>query len=1045
MKLFKSKSVMYIIVLLFSFIFSSVVNNAVATTGGNHTNHPEYGCCLTGSPGGSHPQPGNGGTCTPACCDTPTNDCENIFADAIQSHSGSTGDHNGARYGIIFQCDAQVINNPDIILESGREIMESGGNHCSNAVNTCSTADCVASGTPAQKLSACKFLTYSGSLKRTIDKDAIESVSDSDYKQLTVKQDATANFVDKGSNTEYKIGKLDIQQGAVVNLVPGDYWIYNLEVAQGAKINVVGEGTARIFVGTNLQFGHGSQINQASTVSNQAKQLFIYAFKNVQFHESTVFYGFVYSKMKISLEKYVAVVGALLGEEIILKKGSTVTFDPDARDELDLAFLCPPVTHFELSHLPEGIKCFKHNVTLTIKKGSKTVTNYDKTVVLDTGTGLGTWFLVNGNGTFVDATEDDGFAEYTFAETDNGVAEFQLLYAGGEGPAVVDVEVYQKNNPDIRDDDKSGTITFYVWGYVITAQPFNTGADPSAQAYTDVQTAGVPDDMYISAYGQGADQSVSSCNVRTNYTGSVTLKMWQNYINPTSGTMTMTIDGTPIGNAEVNAVDIPVQFDAGVVKVTSLYKDVGMLRVYAKSEESLHPGSTGNFVVKPARLVLSIYDNPAASGSDGPVFRKAGDGFGASVEVQEMGGALTPNFGNEIEPEKVQIFSSQLVAPSGGRNGSNNDGLIGNGANLSRVSGLPGKFESLVLTFDEVGIIKLRAQIFDQDYLGAGNILSLESENVGRFTPYVFDATGNTPMFSTACPVGRFSYIGQPFIWSETPKVEVIAKAKAGTITMNYFGSYWKLIPSAITQSYTSNSVSPITSTVGSPTVVSHEADPAKRGTGLISYESGDGVQFNKVNSTNIAPFEAEVQLSSNIFDSDNVPYRNNPFTFGETTSGSGILFTDGNTFYQGRFNIKDNITLESKTARLACMTEYFNGTDYVINKADNCTVFTEPSHLILDKQPASLDTTPSIDPVVNGKCTIKLTPPSGGKTGEQIYVIVRPQLQFGFFGIPWLQHDWKYDDLLDGIYDDNPAAKSIWGYRGGDESIIYTEEPLSY
>ena len=42
---------------------------------------------------------------------------------------------------------------------------------------------------------------------------------------------------------------------------------------------------------------------------------------------------------------------------------------------------------------------------------------------------MGTWFLVNGNGNFVDATEDDGLAEYTFADSDNVVEEFHILYA----------------------------------------------------------------------------------------------------------------------------------------------------------------------------------------------------------------------------------------------------------------------------------------------------------------------------------------------------------------------------------------------------------------------------------------------------------------------------------------------------------------------------------------------------------------------------------------------------------------------------------------
>lgn len=1022
MKLAKlSNRIIYIFAFFLFVIFTTGSNIIFADSGcKNYT----YGCC--GLP------PSEYKDCCGGCCDTPSNDCVSLFFDGVQSHSTSTDNSDK----ISFDCNARLINNPDNILESTNTVKTRVNPGC---LHTCGNQDCVASGTPAAKMQACRFLFSNGGSSVNVISNEIATLSDINYNTIKVKPFGTVTFVGN-SNNEYRIETIDLEDNAVVNLAPGNYWVEDFKTGKNVIINTTGEGTSRIFIRKKANFGEAAKMNVNSSQVNPSKKLFLYGYQSIQLQRDSVFYGFIYSEGYITLAKNVGLVGAVLGEKVFLEQDATVTYDPDAVADLDTSFLCPPVTHFELVHLNEGIKCFKHSITVKAKKGKNTVTDYEGKIVLDTGTNKGTWLLANGNGAFIDSVEDDGLAEYTFAQSDNGVAEFYLLYAGGVGPATIDVEVYDKEKPDIRDDDKSGTITFNLWGYIITAEKFVSGEDPNAQMYNDVQIAGVPDDMYISAYGQGSGDSVSSCSVRQDYNGSVTLKMWQNYVDPTAGTMTMKINDIPIGTSLETAVDVNVDFFEGSAKVSSVYKDVGKLRFSVKSDESVVPGSTDNFVVKPAKLILTVYDNPQAVDSEGPIFKKAGENFRASVHVLEIGGAITPNFGNEIEPKKVEIYSSRLVAPEGGRNGVNNDGLIGNGAGLEKLS--PGIFESSVLTFDEVGIIKLKARIFGQDYLGAGNVESLASNNVGRFIPYVFDATGNTPIFQTSCVSGNFNYIGQPFAYQEQPVVEVTAKSKSNTITKNYFGSFWKLTSSGITQEFLSDAPAPITFDLGDPIVKSNEADVNLRGTGTITYVAGNGIKFNKVEGTNLSPFEAEIMLITNIYDDDNVGYRENPFSFGKKSVDNGIAFSDGKIFYQGRFNIKDSIGIERKTGILSCMTEYYNGVSYIVNTVDNCTPFLSEEHLEIQTQPSDMTTNVAVDPIVNGVCSVKLSPP-GVKTGVRQYVIVIPQLQEGYYNLPWLQHDWKYEDSLDNKFDDNPHGKYVFGYRGIEEGIIYTEEPL--
>lgn len=173
---------------------------------------------------------------------------------------------------------------------------------------------------------------------------------------------------------------------------------------------------------------------------------------------------------------------------------------------------------------------------LQLKKNDKIITDYEGTVVLDTGVGSGNWFVKEGdaNNLTEDLALNDGKATYKFTAADQGVATFQLLYAGA--PNEIDVEVYDEQNTYIRDDDTSGTIKFFLFGYIISENPFVTpqlGEDPLLQTYSATQEAGKQYTMHITAYG--ADDS-GECDVRDTYYEIKDLSFWQDYIDPDTGT-----------------------------------------------------------------------------------------------------------------------------------------------------------------------------------------------------------------------------------------------------------------------------------------------------------------------------------------------------------------------------------------------------------------------------------------------------------------------------------------------------------------------------
>src|SRR5690606_4037033 len=113
-------------------------------------------------------------------------------------------------------------------------------------------------------------------------------------------------------------------------------------------------------------------------------------------------------------------------------------------------------------------------------------------------------------------------------------------------------------------------------------------------------------------------------------------------------------------------------------------------------------------------------------------------------------------FGQETSPETVDLDLT-LVAPAGG----NEPPLVGS-FGVFTAGEAEGDFN-----WPEVGIITLEPRLDGGDYLGAGDVVGNTSSNIGRFIPFDFDVSQNTPEFGSAC--GTFTYIGQRFTYNTAP------------------------------------------------------------------------------------------------------------------------------------------------------------------------------------------------------------------------------------------------------------------------------------
>ncbi|MCP5066752.1 MAG: hypothetical protein GY946_09315, partial [bacterium] len=701
----------------------------------------------------------------------------------------------------------------------------------------------------------------------------------------------------------------------------------------------------------------------------------------------------------------------------------------------------PAVDHFLLSHDGHGVYCLGETIKVSaLDSGDSIVDDYAGAITLDTQTGNGTWAAALTNqGSFNDATPDDGIATYTFADADDGVAFFTLTYLQGGTP--VDVDALETANTTLRDDDSEGTIAWSPSGFVVTASALSNPPPAVINDPISTQTAGLAFSMYITAYGQTPTDP--TCGVIEAYTGTRSLSFWGSHLDPSTGSLLPTLDGATIGSSQATATLHSVLFSTGQAVVSAKYKDVGSIRIdlvdlLVTEPSGGIPGATPGFVVRPDELEIAAIrrpdgtSNPAISVPTGTVFVAAGSPFEVDVRVLDAEGSLTPNFGKEASPERLTIQASTLVAPAGGRNGTSGTGAILNGGSFSAVTPA-GTFRGSSFGWDEVGAIRLKASVTDGSYLGTGASVGSESGTVGRFTPAAFGLTLNTPSFQTSCTLGGFGYVGQevPFATGLEPEVTATARNAQGTTTENYAGSWFRL--DAASQTGLAFLASSGTLTASAPNLPSVTSLGA--GVGRLRFDNGPDLGFSR--TAPVAPFDAEIEMRFDLQDQDGVaPSSSNPVRFGDAASGLGIAFTAGKAQRFGRMVITNAHGSELLPLGIPFGSEYWNGSAFVTHTDDVCTT-AATTWLGLTPQPGTLTTAPSIanSPLVAGDAGLALSAPGVGQTG---YVDLLFDLTTGTGAdLPWLFGDWNGD----GGWLESPTGRATFGIFAGEGRTIYVRD----
>lgn len=308
--------------------------------------------------------------------------------------------------------------------------------------------------------------------------------------------------------------------------------------------------------------------------------------------------------------------------------------------------------------------------------------------------------------------------------------------------------------------------------------------------------------------------------------------------------------------------------------------------------------------------------------------------------------------------------------------------------------------------------------------------------NVGRFVPDHFDlAANNTPQFKTfndtTCASRSFTYIGQPFGFVTAPQALVVAKNAAGGTTLNYAYDLWKLTATGVTQTYTSVPATPLlTTTLGTPTVLSNND-----GTGFITANSSDTLSYARTATAPYpAPFNANIALAMSVQDSTENGPSQGIITTGTSATfnggGAGIAFDAGNAFRYGRVGLANAYGSERLPLNVPVRADYFNGSIFVTNAADNCTRFTLATDLALGNYQRNLnsgETTPGPAAITlaAGVSAIILSAPGVGNSGSVDLTLTVPN---------WLQFNWS------GVMG-NPKGRATFGVYRNVNEFIYMRE----
>ncbi len=649
------------------------------------------------------------------------------------------------------------------------------------------------------------------------------------------------------------------------------------------------------------------------------------------------------------------------------------------------------------------------------------VTDYTGSIDITTSTSHGNFAISSATNAISpnpDA-DDNGAASYLFDSADSGQIDLTLDNAHAETLTITVADSAASVS------STSVNVTFSENAFVIE--------DNDAQiAGSNVPVAGRDHAYRIRMVRQ--DSSTGVCATATEYNGAKNLKLWrsQNATDPSSSNPLL--DGDSLPAADPGANNGAITFSAGVANVLLSTSDIGkytleLADISNSFSDTTIAGTSAEQTIRPFGIGIDFSgmraadfaDNGAiddstgsnlsfAANSSGSVFTQAGENFSATVSgvlwqaaddsdddgVPDSGAFLgnntvAPSFG--AEGESVTL-SASLFAPAGATLGSLSGTLF---------NSFSAGTQTATMTYANVGIIDLAAALSDGDYFGSGVNLIGAATNVGRFNPYQYGLTSS--LVNNACVAGSFTYARQPFTASAT----IEAQDKTGARTDGFRDTFATL---------------DVTSELGFQNSETGSAFDLQTVTLTESFSAGTpgSVQFNLDLRYDMALQDKTVTLVQLTSSSD------------EVTTIAAAPVTLGSTEVRfGRLSLDNVYGSELIDLTMPMQTEYYNGSNFLVNTQDSCTTITTGDLNVVQALSGGSSTVSVVSSTAaSGILNISLTAPGAGNYGD-----IDITADANGAGESWLQFDWDGD----GTHDNNPAARATFGIYSGDSKQIYRRQ----
>ncbi|GIB95137.1 concanavalin A-like lectin/glucanases superfamily protein [Vibrio cholerae] len=537
---------------------------------------------------------------------------------------------------------------------------------------------------------------------------------------------------------------------------------------------------------------------------------------------------------------------------------------------------------------------------------------------------------------------------------------------------------------------------------------------------------------------------------------------WSEYLNPTANnsgfqSVTVGVNGTPIGQSANNATSISLNFNQnGEASFPISYREVGSLALHARftgsgDEQDLLLEGQDSFIRVPKALVLSaksFYDSDgkcAAADMSCNVFARADENFDLNIRAEAVvADPVDASDDLTIHNYQQQNIALQhtLVQPSAGQSG-----VLG----VNEYTHLLGGTTTVAEKVSEVGVFDF-SLVAPTHYLGLDlananlPIAVTSTGSIGRFIPAYFSVSPMSNVtLDAACKTGNaFSYLGQPFEYSNSPGLYLQPKSANNADTQNYLIDPWWRYNNQWNGRTYSDSANGVN--LGFDNLqTSPISRQALNNSGIVL--NGERVWYQKPLQPKPV-FNSAFDLTlnaSNLTDQDGVCYRQNASS---PCLGYTFSHIDGAMpLYWGKLVIQDVYGPETQALEQPIYVEHFTNNGFVRTIEDSCTALPAITGFTLQSDPNNngytvLTTGVAVPPQVlaehsaanlnSGQRSIRFSAPGAGALG-----VIDSVLDLNAHNLLWLAEDKDGD----GNFDQTTQGRAQFGlYRGSDRVIWWRE-----